>query len=152
MTLQTPRFGTLEFESEDVITFDDGLIGFPEARQFVLLNHKPDSPFRWLQSVDDPALAFLVATPESFVPDYAPEISQDQADRLQLKESTPTIVFTTVAIPAGKPEEMTINLAGPLIVNADARKARQIVLEDSAYTVKHRVFHRENADSEPVAA
>jgi flagellar assembly factor FliW len=152
MTIEGTRFGAIEFIEEDVVTFSGGLIGFPGARRFVLLSMNPESPFRWLQSVDEAGLAFLVADPARYVADYAPEVSDAVAASLQMDESTPKMVFTTATIPSGRPDLMTLNLAGPLLINAVTRQGAQVVLEDDAYTIGHRVFQAAIQVSESVAA
>jgi flagellar assembly factor FliW len=152
MTLNATRFGTLEFEQSDVLVFNDGLIGFPNLNNFLLISLDNTSPFRWLQSVDDPAVAFLVAHPEHFFSDYAPVVSDAVATTLALDSNTPTLVFTTASIPPGKPHDLTLNLAGPLVLNAITRKGKQVVLDDELYTIKHRVFPEANRDSGQVAA
>jgi len=152
MTLSNTRFGDIEYSADDIITFTDGIIGFPENSQYLLLNHKPNTPFRWLQCVDQPSLAFLVAFPEVIVPNYAPEIDDSIAKELELTEETPKMLLTTVTIPAGKPDEMTTNLLGPIIVNGVTMRAKQVILSDDAYTVKHRVFATNDRVAEKVAA
>lgn len=152
MTLSATRFGDVEFSDEDVVQFPEGLIGFPNSHSYILLCAKPGSPFRWLQSVDEPALAFLCTDPQHYVATYAPELSVRHARELGMTAETSRMVLCTVAIPRGKPEEMTLNLAGPIVVNAELRKGRQIVLEDGAYTIKHRVFPQTDKASETLAA
>jgi flagellar assembly factor FliW len=152
MTIQGTRFGDIDYTTEDLISFPEGLIGFPAATEFVILNHRPDSAFRWLQSINDPALAFLVAQPEKYVPDYAPVLSEKDARILQIDAETPVMMFATANIPKGAPAEMTLNLAGPIVVNALSRVGRQVVLEDALYTVRHRVFQPAIRAEESVAA
>lgn len=152
MILTGTRFGDIEFSEEDIIHFAEGLIGFPNSHSFVLLCAKPGSEFRWLQSLDEPALAFLCTDPTVFVPEYAPTMPLRHARDLGMTEETPRLVLTTAAIPRGKPEDMTLNLAGPIIINAEERRGRQIVLEDGAYTIKHRVFPKAERAKEAVAA
>lgn len=149
-TLQT-RFGQIQFDESDVVTFSDGIIGFTTLRRFVLMSHNPESPFRWLQSVDEPSLAFLVVEPGRYVEDYVFEIEDHTAAELQMDETTTPTVYTTVSIPPGKPKEMTINLMAPLVVNPHAKLGRQVVLESEAYTMKHRVF-AEDRDGDRAAA
>jgi len=146
-TISTTRFGVLEFENLDVVTFPTGILGFPSCRRFVLVAHKEDSPFRWLQSVDDGALAFLVVDPATFFPDYAPEMESSDAAYLQLSEETPRLVYTMVTIPKGLPESMTVNLAGPIVINAETRYAKQIVLADEGYGTKHPVPKTESPET-----
>jgi flagellar assembly factor FliW len=152
MILSGTRFGDIEFLDEDIVHLPEGLIGFPGSKRYLILSVKPNSPFRWLQSIDEPALAFLCTDPAHYVPYYAPTLSERHARDLQMNADTPRMVLCTAAIPKGKPEDMTLNLAGPIVVNAEARVARQIVLEDGAYTVKHRVFPQTDSVNQPVAA
>lgn len=138
--LATTRFGTVAFEPEDVIEFPDGLLGFQACRRFVVLNHQDESPFRWLQSLDDPGVAFLVTDPFNFVANYTPEMEPLDAERLGLTEEMPRLVYTIVTIPSGRPQEMTLNLAGPIVVNVLGRIARQVVVEDEKYGIRHRLI------------
>ena len=138
--LQSTRFGAIEYSPEDVVTIQDGLLGFPGREAYLVLTHKEGSPFRWLQSIDEPALAFLVVDPGHFVQGYSPLMSDEAASALGLGEETPRLVYTIATIPNGKPEEMTLNLAGPIVINGETRAARQLVIEDPNCAIKHRVF------------
>jgi flagellar assembly factor FliW len=97
-------------------------------------------PTRKAVPSEDPSLAFLVVEPTHFVHEYAPVLSDEAASSLELDESTPQLVYTIATIPNGKPDEMTINLAGPIVINGLTRSARQLVIEDPNYSIKHRVF------------
>jgi len=140
MNVATSRFGAIDIEPEDVISVPDGILGFPTSTQYVVIEHRPGSVFRWLQSIDEPTVAFLVADPASLVSDFALELDSQTASSLQLDEETPCLVYTIATIPKGKPEETTINLAGPIVVNVANRTARQLVLEDPAYAIRHPVM------------
>ena len=142
MKIDGTRFGTIEYQHEDVLTFPEGLIGFPELCQYVLVCTKDGSPFRWLQSVEEPALAFLVADPAHYVPDYAPEMPASTIKALKLTDLTVRLVFATAAIPAGNPSGLTLNLAAPIVINAESREALQVVVEDPAYTMRYKVFEK----------
>jgi flagellar assembly factor FliW len=140
MKLTGTRFGVIDFGPADVLFFKDGLIGFPMLQEFILVSHKDGSPFRWLQSVHEPSLALLCAIPQHFFPNYNPQLTSIVVENLRLDEETERYLLTTATIPRGKPQEMTLNLAAPILVNAAAQSALQFVLDDEAYTVKHRVF------------
>lgn len=142
LTTDTARFGRLTYTNADVVTFDHGLVGFPGLTAFVLIQHKEDSPYRWMQSIDEGDVAFLVVDPSHCVEGYAPEIPESAVESVGIKDATPRLVYTIVSIPAGKPEEMTINLAGPIVVNLENGRAKQIVLEDECYPIKHKVFQK----------
>ncbi len=141
---ETTRFGTVGYIDSDVVTLADGLVGFPDHKRYLILCHKPDSPFRWLQSLDEPQLAFLITDPANWVPTYAPKVDDAEVERFGLTDSTPRLVYVTVSIPPGQPDEMTINLAGPILIDLERRIAIQLVLQDETYTTKHRVFPQAN--------
>lgn len=152
MTLTTTRFGTIEYTDEDILTLKDGPLGFPGLERFVVVSHKEGSVFRWLQSIDDPSLAFLVLDPGEFRPDYSPAMPEEVAGELELAEETPRIVYAIVSIPPGKPEEMTANLAGPIVVNAEKRVAKQVVVEEPEWHTKHPLLSELKALTEKAAA
>lgn len=136
LEIQTSRFGQIGLTDEDIVAVPDGLLGFPADTRYVVIEHKEGSPFRWLQSVDSGELAFLVVDPATYVPDYAPEMPDSLANFLELKEETPRLVYTIVTIPRGRPEDMTLNLAGPIVVNLETRTAKQIVLENDIFPIR----------------
>lgn len=138
--IDTTRFGRIEVDEEAVITFSQGLFGFEGYRQFVVLSTDEASPFRWLQSLEEPSLAFVVIEPRHFMPSYAPTISDIDAQALGLDADTACLTFVVVTIPQGKPEEMTANLMGPIIVNPETRMARQVIVEDDCYSTKHGIL------------
>lgn len=137
--VMTTRFGEIEYAREDVLTVRNGLLGFEGFDQFLLIEHRTGSPFRWLQSLQRPELAFLVVDPFQFFANYQVDISDAGAQELELSPTTAQVVYTIVTIPRGKPEEMTVNLAGPIVINAETRQARQFVVENPAFSVKQRL-------------
>ncbi|MGQ9487993.1 MAG: flagellar assembly protein FliW [Armatimonadota bacterium] len=138
--IHSTRFGRIEVDEEAVITFSQGLFGFENYRRFVVLCPDEKSPFRWLQSMEEPSLAFVVIEPRHFMPDYAPTISDTDAEAIGLNADTPYLTFVVVTIPPGKPEQMTADLMGPILVNAETRMARQVIVEDDCYTTKHSIL------------
>lgn len=138
--IDTTRFGRIEVDEEAVITFSQGLFGFEGYRRFVVLCLDEKSPFRWLQSLEEPSLAFAVIEPRHFMPDYAPTISDADAEALGLDADTPILTFVIVTVPPGKPEQMTANLMGPILINATTRTARQVIVEDDCYSTKHSIL------------
>jgi flagellar assembly factor FliW len=141
LKLEGTRFGALDYCESDVIAFVGGLIGFPTLGSFVVISHRENSPFRWLQSLDEPSLAFLTVDPSAYVQGYEPEISDDDAQALQLDTPKPTLILVTVSIPGGNVGAMTINLAAPIVINLQDRLARQVVL-DGDFSIHHPAFAR----------
>lgn len=138
--IDSTRFGRIEVDTDAVITFSQGPFGFENYRRFVVLCLDEKSPFRWLQSMEEPSLAFVVIEPRHFMPDYAPTISDADAEALGLDADTPVLTYVIVTIPAGKPEQMTANLMGPIVINAATRTARQVIVEDDCYSTKHSIL------------
>ncbi|GMV89047.1 MAG: hypothetical protein AMXMBFR81_19780 [Chthonomonas sp.] len=149
MTLST-RFGLVEYNEEDILTFPQGLMGLPAMKRFLILEHKPGSPFRWLQSLDEPSMSLLVCDPWAYVADYDPQLRASDETDLALTDSEARMILATASIPPGKPEGMTLNLLGPLVINLSKRIGKQIALDGGTYTIRHRVFQRSR--SEAVAA
>jgi flagellar assembly factor FliW len=117
--------------------FASGLPGFPDARRFLLVRLGDElSPFSVLRSLDNPAdLEFIVTHPGLFFPDYAPEVDDDTAERLELKSADDALllVIVTVADPVAA---STANLLGPIVVNRHTRAAAQAVLGASGYNTR----------------
>lgn len=139
LRVATTRFGPVDVGENEVITFPNGLIGFEQFRSFVLLNVQETSPIQWLQSVEDGSLAFPVVNPWDVRPDYAPLISDADAQALGLDEDTPRGVLTILTIPRTDPRAITVNLLGPIVINLSTRTARQVVVENEEYTTRHRI-------------
>ncbi|NUL81590.1 MAG: flagellar assembly protein FliW [Armatimonadetes bacterium] len=140
MELSTTRFGTIEIDENEIYTFRDGLYGLRFLKKFVIVQTAENSPFRWLQSVEEPGFALLLTDPWEYVSDYEAILSDIDVKALGLTEETPRWVYVTVTIPPGQPQAMTANLLAPLIFNCDTRQARQIAMEDSNYHTKHALL------------
>jgi len=107
--------------------------GFPAHRQFVLVRLNDDGLLYAFTSIEDPELRFLVAPPEPFFPDYAPEIDDEVFKALNTKD--PDRLLVMVVITAGV-SETTANLLAPIIVDRDSRRAMQVVLQGTGLPVR----------------
>ena len=136
---ETTRFGVIDVDLDLVICFPEGMIGFENCREYVVVRHDDKSAFRWLQSLEEPGVAFPVVEPFSFRPDYAPTISDTDARILGLKQETPTLLFVVVSVPGNDPRSMTANLLAPLVINAISRQGKQVIVQDEGYTTRHEV-------------
>jgi flagellar assembly factor FliW len=114
VTLQSTRFGTLEIDDAAVIEFPEGLIGLGGHR-YTLVSHQPNSPFVWLQSIDDPELALPVTNPHLFFADFALAVPDDVAAHVGLDADTTVDVYVTVRT-ADDPADFAANLRAPIIV------------------------------------
>lgn len=134
--VRSSRFGEIEVPDESVLRFPQGLIGFPKARRFVILDHRPGSPFKWMLCLDEPDVAFAVVEPARFVPEYRPPL--DLAARTLATDPADVALFVIVTIPPD-PLGMTVNLMAPVVVDVRTRVSRQLVLEDGRFDPSYRV-------------
>jgi flagellar assembly factor FliW len=135
--ISTTRFGELELEDAKVIDMPDGMVGFSE-RRFVILNPENGGPFCWYQSVENPALSFVVVDPAGFYPEYKVKLTREEYDRLQLEPGAEMVVMCVV-IMSPDPHRITINLLGPIVLNPTTMIARQVVMEGD-HTTRHLLF------------
>ncbi len=134
--VKTTRFGEIEVKDEDLIELPAGLIGFPELKSYVLLDHDKDSPFKWLQSLDDGAIAFVLINPLLFKSDYTVEVTEAEVSDLSLQAEEDAVISVIITIPHN-PQNMTANLKAPLVFNLQNRRGKQLVLSNSAYATRH---------------
>lgn len=134
MIIETSRFGPLEVDSERLMFFDDGLLGFPEQHDYALIQTGEGSGFYWLQSVNTPELAFVVCDPRLFVVDYQVPVKLDDLQCIELDKADNAQVFVIVNKSG---DLLTGNFQGPLVINVVNRKACQLVLSDKRYSTRH---------------
>ena len=135
MRVTTDRFGDLDVADDRVLSFPDALPGFADAHRFVLVDVKDNDVYFWLQSVDDPSLAFLCANPWPFYPDYAPEVPDDDQTALELESAEDAMVLCILTVHREE-NRITANLLGPIVVNQRTRVGRQVVLFGDQYPVQ----------------
>jgi flagellar assembly factor FliW len=134
MEVRTTRFGTLDIAEDRIIQFPKGLLGFSASTRFCLLEPGTDAAFFWLQSLDDPALAFVVTDPALFVPEYAVPIRPEQMVELKLGKLEDAQVFVIVN---KVDQQLTGNLQGPLVINTLTKEGEQMVLAEKRWTTRH---------------
>lgn len=134
MEVRTTRFGVVEIAEDRVISFPRGLLGFQQHKRYCLLQPNDDACFFWLQSLDDPAIAFVVTDPNLFIPDYSVPIRPEQMEELKLARLDDAQVFVIV----NKVDQtLTGNMQGPLVINTLNRQGEQFVLAEKRWTTRH---------------
>ncbi len=144
MEVRTARFGTVNIAEDRVINFPKGLLGFANHTRFCLLEPSDDACFFWLQSIDDPALAFVVTDPALFVKEYAVPIRPEQMSDLKIGTIEDAQVFVIVNKVDGT---LTANLQGPLVISTLGRVAEQMVLAEKRWTTRHPILKLETSVS-----
>lgn len=141
------RFGELTVPVDSIIEFPSGVIGFPKARRYVMLEHK--HPFSWLHSIDDPNLAFVVVDGFEFGQqfDVKPPIGDRDTDFKEEDEYAILIIVTV----RSDPRLTTANLKAPLFVNMRNRKGVQVIFDDARYSTRFPLWSEESSEGEAVA-
>lgn len=148
MNITTKLFGEVEVDESKKITFVQGIIGFPDLKDFLLI-HDSDSNggIRWLQSIQEPAFAMPVIDPLTVKADYNPSIEDELLKPLGDIKEEDTLVLVTITVPHDI-EKMTVNLKAPIVINGDNCKACQLIIEDDQYMVKYPIYEIIKANRE----
>ena len=133
MEIVSSRFGVLNVDDERIITFTKGLLGFPGKAKFALIQTNEENYFFWLQSIEDPNLAFVVTDPATFFKDY--EVPLREETQLELELSDPEAAQVLV-ICNKVGDWLTGNLLGPIVVNVALQLAAQVVLTEKKWTTR----------------
>lgn len=139
MRFDTRLFGPLEVEEEKVFVLPDGLYGFERLRRFVLIEAAAGSPWKWLQSMEDGDISFVIVDPFAVEPAYAPSLAEDHLACIDLRQANDAALFVIAVVPEDL-RQMTVNLRAPLVFNPTARLGCQVILSDDRYSVKYPVF------------
>ena len=139
MIIKTGRFGQLTIGEEEIITIPSGVFGFPEYTKYCLVDPSDDTLILWLQSLETPEIAFALLEPKIFRPDYTARLSGTELRELKLDNVNQSAVYSILTIPEDV-TQMTANLKAPLVVNLKAKLARQVVLQEVEFNIKHPMF------------
>lgn len=140
--------GKLEYDNNNVVSFVKPILGFEHLRRFLVVCRPESEPLRWLQSLDDPDVSFVILEPQWVLPGYEIEISQH--DIKTLDGSTDQADYQTyliITIPRGKPEDISANLKGPVVINKKNLRAIQMVLSNPDYEIQFKFAKKQGAVS-----
>jgi flagellar assembly factor FliW len=137
--VNTSRFGELTVNGNDIITFEEGLLGFENLRKFFVIDPGDSTLILWLQSIEDAHIAFPIIEPKIFKPDYVAILMPSDMKPLELNSIAEAKVYTILTIPSDI-AQMSANLKAPIIINKATSKAKQIVLQDNKLTVRHAMY------------
>ncbi len=142
MKINTRLFGEIEIEEDKIICFENGIIGFPDCKQFTLIFDEDESGesknISWMQSLDESAFALPVMDPLLVKEDYNPQVEQEYLKSLGNLTTENTYVLVTVTVPA-EIKNLSVNLKAPIVINTDELKAEQLIIDDSL-PVKYMIY------------
>ena len=140
MFIETTHFGKIEIGEADILNFEEGIIGFEDVKKFGLIDSEDtESPFKWIQAIDKPELAFALVDPFKIKRDYDFDLKDEDVESLGVKDASEVMVFSIVVVPEDI-KKMSMNLKAPLIINRTNNKAAQIILDTDKYTVRHFIL------------
>lgn len=123
------------------MTFPEGIIGFEHRKRFALVEKSDGSPFRWLVSLEDSNLAFVVVIPTEFMNDYRLELPPAVVEKLGMKDQgEPDVVVLAIVTVPRNPAEMTANLRGPVVINVERRLGYQVIVDRDTYSSRHEIL------------
>jgi flagellar assembly factor FliW len=138
MKVNTKAFGLIDVDEKQKINFPEGLFGFEDYNDYVLLDAEQE-PFFWLQSVNEQDVAFILVNPFLFRPDYEVNIANEELAKIGVTSPENALIFVIVTIPQGG-SPMTANLQGPLVINRAGMKGIQAVLSDVRWKTRHDII------------
>jgi flagellar assembly factor FliW len=136
MQFETRALGKIEIDASLQFYFPEGIFAFENYRHFALIPTKSGSTFHWLQSLEEPKLAFLTMLIAEVAPHYRPVIAPEFLSIIEASDIATTEIWGIITVPAGKPEQMTINLQGPVLINRERKLGAQFVSDDPAHLVR----------------
>lgn len=147
--IQSARFGPLEYNPKQVITFPKGLLGFDHFTQYILfpLDGEQRIPFYVLHSVEEGELSFVVLDTLRFFPSYEIKLADEIVDYLQIEKPQDVLILTTVTV-QGDWQVATTNLKAPLVINVVKQLGQQVVIDRSEYLIKQPLFETKEKKSQ----
>ena len=133
------KLGEMDLSEEEIITFEEGIPGFDHLRKFAIVSVARTEPIKWLVSLEDKDVALPIIDPWIVRLDYHVDIPEKDVQDLGIEKNEDVSVWCVVVIPKDKPDDATINLLAPIVVNMKNGKAKQIIMETDEYTIKHRI-------------
>ena len=140
MKINTVKFGEIDIDEKRIFKFTLPIIGFNELKDFILLDINKDSFFKWLQSIEDPALAFPVVSVFSMNVDYSIDLPDNVIEALKIQSADNLLVMNIASIPQNNPQGTTINLLAPIVFNVEELLAGQVILSGSGYDISFPLF------------
>ncbi|BCR06602.1 flagellar assembly factor FliW [Desulfuromonas versatilis] len=128
------RFGEVEYSPEQVLHFPQGLIGFEDLRDFIVMPNEKQGPLFWIQSVEDPEVAFVLTDPTNFFLDYRVVPEKAELQKLAMAEGDDCFALSVVTVHPDR--QITLNLAAPVLFAPASNRAMQVILEKTHYQTR----------------
>ena len=125
------RFGEIEYDPDNTLLFPEGLIGFEKLRNFIVMPNEKEGPLFWIQSIEDPQVAFVLTDPTSFYFDYKVIPDGRERRKMGIDEDGECLVVSVVTV--AQDRKITLNLAAPILFAPSTNQALQVILEGTKF-------------------
>ncbi len=137
MVFESKNLGTIEYTQDDMVKFEKGILAFDDNKDFVLIRNE-ETEFYYLQSLEDEQLTFILIDLKDAMPNYNPEVAVEQL--ADLGEINSNLGIYNICTVQEEIKDLTVNLVGPLVINLDSRKGKQVIVANDEYSVKYKLF------------
>jgi flagellar assembly factor FliW len=141
MLIKTKYHGEIEIKKEDILTFEKGIPGFLEEKEFIVLPLSEDQSISIMQSVSTEYLTFVIVNPFNYFQDYDFKLEDPVVEEIELKSEKEVQVYSILTV-EDPFEKTTANLQAPIIINTTNQKAKQVILNNGNYKTKHSIFRK----------
>lgn len=146
MVVDSLRLGRLDVPDDKIITMEKPVLGFEGLKRYCLVEIDEMRPFLWMQAVDEPDVTFLVVNPLVFFPGYKIEVNSKEIADLDVASVSSVETYVVVTVP-DDPDKISVNLQAPILINTENNRAKQSVLVNSRYRVRHRIMDSLSAEA-----
>ena len=136
MKIQTKFLGEVEIQEKEIVKFENGLPGFEDTKEYIVLPIEKDSPFALLQALNEKEIGFVLAYPFAFKADYSFDISDEEKLDLKTELMEDLAIYSIVTLKDNF-QDSTLNLLAPVVLNIKERRGKQLVLQDSVQYPLH---------------
>lgn len=140
VSVETVKFGTVTVEDDNIINFDNGILGFERLKRFCLIPSEQSDIIFWLQAIDDPCVSMPCIDPLRVCVDYDPLIEEADLEELGIDENAEDVLVLCVMLIPQEFKDTTVNLAAPIVINNVNMKGKQVLLQSENYPVNLKIF------------
>lgn len=145
MDIKTRDFGNIKADEEDIIRFTEGIYGFEEYKEYVILKDDPNDDIMYLQSVNNEELSFVLIDPYSIVQFFKPTLNEEDLAMLKVQHET-ELKYLVIAIICKDLHDSVANLKSPIAINPELKIAKQVILQNLEYPLRYSIFSAEGED------
>jgi flagellar assembly factor FliW len=139
MVIDAKDLGMLEIDEKDIVTFEKGLIGLGDLKEFAVLKGDENGIFYWLQSLSDSNVRLVLMDTSKFISDYRPIGENDVISEIGDFSSLEDLLIYNITVIPKNFMDITVNLKAPIVINKKTNKAYQMVCDNEKFPIKYYI-------------